>query len=363
MLHYLSKFVKQSATAPKTVVDLLSDITIGTNGAKYSHLHTKNKIHTLHQPKFIYLQKNHKAIANVTICKRPIYIRKQPIDSFYIRYFAFKSSLQSRLKSHYKSHPKKGHSFFDEYLKILFSTSNFNVEQPEYNPSLFWAYIDPENQRSFNMGKRFGFETIGYFRTYGFSRFYPIQHKNVKRIQPKEQSLVKQQLLDFYKDHAFYSNVHLFKHNDYFVYKHNGKIVAGVQTYNVHWRIDELPGIKGKIIVKVLPYIPFIRRIINPKSFKFLAVDQLFWKKEYQDKVQILLESVLAIQQKNALLLWLDDADYKMTAMIESLKLGIIQKLKSDNTIEIVAKFNQYNKTQIDEILNTKKYISGFDTT
>ncbi len=361
MSKYLSQFIKQSPTPPKDVVELLSDITIGTNGAKYSHLHTPNKINTLFRPQFIYLKRHQKALANVTICERPIYVKGQSLGSYYIRYFAFKPNLQTQ--NYQKNININRKTFFDDYLQQLFRTSNLNVNQPQHHPSLFWAYIDPHNNRSLDMGGRFGFKTIGYFRTYGFSRFYPQLNTNVYRLKKDEQALVRQHLLEFYKDYALYSNIHLFKHNDYFVYKHNGKIVAGIQTYNVHWRIDTMPGKKGKIIVKILPYIPFIRRIINPKNFKFLATDSLFWLDGHQDKIQYLLESVLAIQQKNSLLLWLDDADYKMIDTIQSLNLGLIQKLKSDNAIEIVAKFNHFDEHLKNEILNTKKYISGFDTT
>ncbi len=361
MSNFLHQFIKQSPTPPKEVVELLSDITIGTNGAKYSHLHTTSKINTLYHPQFIYLKRHQEAIANVTICEQPIYIKKQLTDSFYIRYFAFKQTLQTHNKLTKTNNKRQ--TFFDKYLQQLFNTSNLNINQPQHNPSLFWAYIDPHNSRSLRMGKRFGFKTIGYFRTYGFSRFYPKLNKNVSRIKKEEQAVVKKHLLEFYKDYAFYSNIHLFKHNDYFVYKHKGKIVAGIQTYNVHWRIDAMPGKKGKIIVKILPYIPFIRRIINPKNFKFLATDSLFWLDGHQDKASTLLESVLAIQQKNSLLIWLDDADYKLIDVMQSLKLGLIQKLKSDNAIEIVAKFNHFDEELKNEILNTKKYISGFDTT
>jgi hypothetical protein len=361
MSNYLSKFIKHASKPTKEIVELLSDITIGTNGAKYSHLHTSNKINTLYKPHFIYIAKNNKALANVTICERPVFVKNRPINSFYIRYFAFKPNLQS--KSNATKKPKTRHSFFENYLQELFTTSNLNIEQAEHNRSLFWAYIDPQNNRSLQMGERFGLKTIGYFKTYGFSRFYPKKSKNVSRIEINEHSRVKQMLSEFYKDYAFYNDIHLFKNNDYFVLKQNGKIIAGVQTHHVHWRIDAMPGINGKLAINILPYTPFIRRIINPKNYQFLAVEGLFWINGFEREVEELLESVLAIQQKHSLLMWIDDADDKMINAIQSLKLGLIQKIKSDNSIEIVAKFNQFDKQIKQNILHSKKYISGFDTT
>jgi len=361
MINHLKKFIKHSSFPTEEVVELLSDITIGTNGAKYCHLHTPQKINTLYKPHFIYLSKNNKALANVTICERPINVKNKTVDSFYIRYFAFKPNLQTKINTSVKH--KKRHSFFENYLQQLFTTSNLNVEHAEHKASLFWAYIDPQNNRSLNMGERFGLKTIGYFKTYGFSRFYPKKSKNVNRIEANEQAQVKQLLGKFYKEYAFYNDIHLFKNKDYFVLKKDGKIIAGVQTHNVHWRIDAMPGVGGKIAVKTLPYIPFIRRIINPKNYQFLAVEGLFWLDGFEHQVVELLESVLAIQQKHSLLLWIDDADDKMINTIQSFKLGLIQKIKSDNSIEIVAKFNQFDDQLKEEVLHSKKYISGFDTT
>ena len=360
MNEHLSKLIKHSTTPNKEVIDLLSDITIGTDGAKYSHLHTPKKINTLYRPHFFYLSRHQKALANVTICERPMYVNQNPVDSFYIRYFAFAPSIQS---SSSKAKKTNKNTFFDTYLKTLFSTSNLNVKQPEHHSSLFWAYIDPHNNRSLNMGARFGFNTIGYFKTYGFSRFYPKLSKNISKIKKKKKKEVQSKIKAFYKDYALFSDVHLFKNNDYFVLKDNGKIIAGIQTHFVHWRIDAMPGLKGKLAVKLLPYIPFVNKIINPKSYKFLATEGLFWVEGHKHQLQELLESVLAIQQKNSMLMWFDDADYKMVSAVESLNLGLIQKIKSDNSIEIVAKFNQFDETLKQSILNTKKYISGFDTT
>jgi hypothetical protein len=361
MSNYLNKFIKHASKPTKELVELLSDITIGTNGAKYSHLHTPNKINSLYSPHFIYLSKNNKVLANVTVCERLFFVENKPVNSFYIRYFAFKSNLQTKSNSSVK--PKNRHSFFENYLQEIFSTSNLNVEEAEYEPSIFWAYIDPQNNRSLNMGERFGLKTIGYFKTYGFSRFYPKKSKNVNRITTNEQPQIKQLLSDFYKDYAFYNDIHIFKNNDYFVLKQNGKIVAGVQTHNVHWRIDAMPGFSGKLAVNILPYTPFIRRIINPKNYQFLVIEGLFWLDGFEHKVEALLESVLAIKQRHSLLLWIDDADDKMIDVIQSIKLGLIQKIKSDNSIEIVAKFNQFDEQIKQTILHSKKYISGFDTT
>ena len=147
------------------------------------------------------------------------------------------------------------------------------------------------------------------------------------------------------------------------MYRENGEIVAGIQVFDIHWRIDAMPGKKGKLMVETLPFIPFLRRIINPKNYRFLATEGLFWKKGYESKVEKLLEAVLSEKKRHSMLMWFDDSDDKMINQFKSMKSGIMQKLKSDNSIEVVAKFNHFDEDLKSKMISSKKYISGFDTT
>jgi len=359
MFERLKNIITRTSTIDDEILKLLTDTTIGTNGAKYQHLHTPKKIHQLKNPIFITIRRHNKAVGNMAVCERHFLVNKQQVKSLYVRYFAFDKIY------HASGKPKQvdRESIFDLYLKKLFTTSNVDVNEPEFESSMYWAFIDPLNNKSWNMSNRFGFETIGYFSTYAFSRFYPKKHKQVRQINSNEIDKVWQKTQYFYKGFNFVSNTHLFKDNNYFVYVENDKIVAGIQVFDIHWRIDAMPGTKGKLMVKTLPYIPFMNRIINPKNYHFLATEGLFWEAGYEHVVEDLLNAVLAEKGKNSMLFWFDDADEKLPNHFKNMDLGILQKLKSDNSIEIVAKFNNFSTSLKEQILAQKNYISGFDTT
>jgi len=359
MFQHLKNIVTHTHQPDEAILDLLTNTTIGTNGAKYQHLHTVSKIHKLVNPHYITVRRNKKAIGNMTVCERPILVQNQKVNSLYIRYFAFKTFFQSSGKQN----KNKRKSIFETYLKELFNTSNLDVYKPEYNPSVYWAFIDPQNNKSWNMADRFGLETIGHFSTYAFSRFYPKKNKNVSPIKPAEKESVWQNIQEFYKDYTNVSKTHLFEDDNYFVYRENEKIVAGIQVFDIHWRIDAMPGKKGKFLVNVLPHIPFLRRIINPKNYRFLGAEGLFWESGHQSKIELLLEAVLAEKKRHSMLSWFDDSDVKLIGLFESMKSGIMQKIKSDNSIEIVAKFNDFDEVLKQKMIASKKYISGFDTT
>ena len=49
----------------------------------------------------------------------------------------------------------------------------------------------------------------------------------------------------------------------YFVWEENGEVLAGVEVKSIHWAIKSIPGLGGKIIVNVIPKLPFISHILT----------------------------------------------------------------------------------------------------
>ncbi|MFK8036747.1 MAG: hypothetical protein AB8B74_00525 [Crocinitomicaceae bacterium] len=355
----LSSIFKHQTEHNSAILELLENTTIGTNGAKYQHLHTAKKIADLHQPHYFTIYRHEKAIANVTICERPMLVNNQLADTSYIRYFAFSSAFQTKEKAKERKHP----SIFQEYVSRLLSTSNLNVENPEHDSKIYWAIVDPENERSLQMGERYGFETITKIKTIAFSRFNLKQQAQVVRLNASEENGVRSQIQQFYKGYNNISDVHLFENNNYFVLKVNNKIIAGIQANVVEWKIEALPGIIGTVLVKTLPHIPYLKRIINPKKYKFLATEGLFWIPGHQDKIRPLLEGVLYQQNCHSMLLWADGKDTRLNTALKKSRLGWLQKLKTDNPVNLVAKFNNMPDGFVKTMKDQLHYISGFDCT
>lgn len=350
----MHKLIKHDQTASASVRDLLNNTLIGTEGTLYRLKDTAQKIDLLHHPHFFSIERNSKAIANVTLCKRIIAVNHQKELGYYIRYFAFDKVYQ-------RNAPKsKGQSAFHSYFKDLFSTSNLNPIKPENKRSLFWAYVDPQNKRSAQMRKQFGFEQIGQFRTKAFSRAFP-KNTTVERLKKEDQQKTLAEIKSFYSDHTFFADNHLFEQDQYFILKKDGVIVAGIQANPSHWEIKSLPGKTGTFMLKYANYIPIFRRLFNPKNHQFLATEGLFWTNGNAKYLPELLEGVLAINKHYSLLIWEDTNSNLLHS--KKLKWGLINRMKKDNLIDIVIKSNGYSKDEIDKLKQTKKYISGFDVT
>ncbi|WP_066756576.1 hypothetical protein [Crocinitomix algicola] len=348
------RLVKHEKVASKELVELLSNTLIGTNGTLYQLLDTPRKIYKLNCPNHFCLYRNDKVVANVTLCQRDISLPKSELNSFYIRYVAFSSLFQGNTK------PSKGRSSLHDYFKGLFETSNLSFDNPERKSSFFWAYIDPENYRSYNLNTSFGFQTIGSFKTIAFSKVRP-KNRGVEVLNTDDHTTTLKDIRNFYDGYALFSTTHLFKNENYFVLRINDEIVAGIQANPVHWKIKKLPGLKGKLMLRLAPYIPYLNKIINPKSHRYLATEGLFWKTGKEHFIQQLLEGVLAITRHHSLLIWEDENHQRVKKL--PVKWGFLQKNKVDNSISIVAKMNGFSATEIEAIKRSPKYISGFDVT
>ena len=77
-----------SDTISENLIELLSGVELGTNGAKYVHLDIKERIKQADNPLSFSLERNNRLIANITFCVRE--------KGYYLRYFAFASAFQSR---------------------------------------------------------------------------------------------------------------------------------------------------------------------------------------------------------------------------------------------------------------------------
>ena len=97
----------------------------------YRHLDTRKRIHEADAPKYLYIQRHEKVLANVTFCRRDIH--------WYVRYFAFAPKLQApgnkRSRSRNNSLDAELNAYFDERL--------------DDGVDSFYAYIDLEMPKAY----------------------------------------------------------------------------------------------------------------------------------------------------------------------------------------------------------------------
>lgn len=334
------KFFTQSKVPPNDLCDLLSRTTLGTNGARYQHLDTPDRLKEMDNPLYLSLIRNNKTIANVTFCKRNV--------GWYVRYFAFDGHFQS-IKTN-KTNTRKS-SFLKKELKQFF-LDRLNVN----DTNQFYAYVDAENERSIRMTETFGFKRIAQLETNSFSRIRPKCKLQLATL--KDKAAIKSLVLPVFQSKRFFTPYHILnsKGSFYAVYQNN-EVVAFGKFYKANWKIHALPGKNGQILVKILPFIPIINRVINPERFSFLVPEAVWIRDNNKELLSNFFESVLQKEKHKTIMWWNASNDSLLNAVKSQIKWGLLSKLSKPKKVDLVA-LSQSDDTgnQKDEI-----YTVGID--
>jgi hypothetical protein len=354
------KFLKIFHSPSNEIISLLKENVIGTPGLGmlYQHLEVQKKIDHIDDPYYVSLNKNDFTIGTCCFCSRNTLNNSNSIHSFYIRYFSFKEKYRTKSISQ-RTGITRNSKLREELLALL---SGKNLGRDTTDKFFHYAYVDPRNLRSALLCKEFGFEPVRKFSTIIFNRLDPKEYKSVVEILPMQLNEVKELLKAFYKDYNMFSFENLFNSRKYYVIKDDkGKILAGIQAEPDHWRIHEMPGLSGKIILHVLSYIPYLNRLFN-KDYRFLTLEGLYYAPGCEKYLEILIESLLAKYKLNSGMIWVD-ADSILYKILRSLNLGLVDKLNKEVMADVICKFIRFDKTEIDRFKSNPAYISGTDLT
>lgn len=312
-MHPIFKFRK---TPTEEVISLLESVTLGTDGAHYRHLDTRERIQEADNPLFLTMERHTKVLGNVTFCRRK--------KNWYIRYFAFDGALQAHGKKKSSSRgllKKELNAYFDHQL------SSGEVES-------FYAYIDPRNVKSLWMSENFGFETVGKIATQTYSSVKKPKIGRVKMdVDPQK---IPFEVEWHFRTQRFYFNDQLKKGKHFTIRDEKGELLAFAKTTEAHWEIKRLPGKFGGAMVKILPFIPFVNRLIKPKNHSFLVPEAVFIKDNNPELFSELFNGILAQSNERVLIWWVDENDQLYSSVKANMKWGLLNKIIGVNQVNLV---------------------------
>ncbi len=324
------------------IVELLTSVTLGTNGAKYRHLNTEERIHQLYKPLFLTLERRNKVLGTVTFCRRPV--------GWYIRYFAFNPHLQSKgaKKSSNQGLLKRQlTNFFEQHL---------GEKTNDKSAELMYAYIDPRNERSLWMSEQFNFKTVATIATQTFSRVEPKHEPNVKKLSGSYLEEAKQKISEHFTKHQLFFEKHTYNDSPMYGYFEADELVALVKVYHANWIIERLPGPSGGFLTTAIPYLPWLRKIIQPKKHNFLVFESLWYKPSHSTKIEKLMEGALYCENRNSAIWWVDEKDAVYNDNKDVINWGLLHKLNGVSKVSLVVKSNKKL-----EASSAPYFVTGFD--
>ena len=333
-------FFSMNDNATDSLKNLLHHTTYGTDGACYRHLDTLDRINELDNPLHLSLIRNGKVLGNCTFCRRS--------GDWYIRFFTFDSAFRSSGKKNKQEKKSK----LKEELTNFFNSALVNGVNEEKVTS-FYAYIEPKNVRSIQMSENFGFQKCATVITQTYSRIKP--KKSNRFVEIKNWDEIKSSIESNFRNYSYYFDAYTQQGPFYGLKNDKGELIAFCKYNEATWQIVRLPGKSGAFLTKIIPFIPFLNKIINPKKHTFIAPEAVWVKDNNPSLVDELFSGLLHQNNKTLLLWWTDKKDTLFKSSVEKINWGLLHKLVGQTEVNVMRKANH----KLDE--NLVHYVSCKD--
>jgi GNAT superfamily N-acetyltransferase len=330
---------------PETV-QLLQQTVYGTSGPRYQHTGQDQKVHEIVGAHYFEAWTGTQLAGTYCLSERTVRTAAGPLTGFYGRYLSV--------------HPDYGGQGYGRLLKRK-AVAYITGITPQ--PHVFYSYIEEANGRSMRLSAGEGFADLATLEALLFSRPYPKANPRVSRLPADRYPDMRQRLESTYEPYTLVQFERLFYGGHYFVLEAGGEIVAGVQANPVRWRIVGMPGLSGKLIMRVAPHLPVLGRLINPDRYAFAALEALYVQPGREAALLTLLEGVLADLGCTSALLMADVHAPVAGWLKRSGKLGIMNALKKNIFTKVMAKANGLAPDEIKAFPAQPVYTSAFDYT
>ncbi len=360
--------VKVSDHATEGIIDILNHAVQGSEGGmRFALQNIPERIAAYrNQIRFISLYKKNKITGTVGACFRISGQGELHYPSTYIRYLAFQSTYQSDItwKRRQKTviREETDDSFKKKTLEI-FSHPHL-LELPgifEKGKHIMYAFVESMNERSKNLVHQAGYDYIRSFLTVAFSRFNPKSNTCVTKLEENDKPVMKRLLQSFYKDYSFFTDEYAFQSDQYYVFREGDEIVAGACAIPTTYKVYDVPGVWGWIMMKILPKIPYYKRLFKPGIFRYLVFDAIYCRKGRENILAQLFESVCAAEGFHTGLTWLDDRSELYDKIRMNVNMGALNRMLNAKPGLVYARFINLTEEEKNRFYDAPAYISGFD--
>ncbi len=366
ILDYKRLELRMVNKADDEIVSLLENTVLGSEGGmQYSMQNIGERIVNYGNGlSFMALYKKGSLAGVIGLCRRKTLNSGVEYDSTYLRYLAVSRAFQTQTVStrriEHLSHVEE--SFKHKLFSMFRQHGSFGggTEQAT-EPQLMYAYVESRNERSKNLIHQAGYEYIRSFLTVAFSRFKPVADSRVTRLPMAEEPAMTALLSGFYRNYCFYTDEFSFFNHGYYVMKVKGEIVAGVCAVPTSYRVVNVPGVWGWVMMKIMPKTPWFRRLFRPGEFRYLVLSSIYCRQGSEHLLPDLFESVCAAEGYNTALTWLDDHSDLYESMRTNRRMGVLNRILNAKPGLVYASFSGMEGEAKEKFYECPAYISGFD--
>lgn len=336
-------------------------------GIQYHHTDLEDRLHSGHEDYFMFLRKSGKMLGSVGFCGKPTLTAGLEHDSWLIRYFSIKAPIRGipkkRKSKEELQDENKRTTVLGRFIQPIFADpSQLREEELRTGkPAIIFATIDQTNLRSMNFSAQMGLETIGSFAAFAFSRLRPRRSTRIEGVKEHEQKIILDQITGFYEEYTLFYSDAIFKNNDYYTIREDGRMVAGVQIYEVAWKILDFGNRLTNRASALLSRILGLRHRINEEKISFLAFDALYYEPGREGALYELLEGVLKQKGHYIGMMMMDVESGLYDMFMKRKKLGFLYTFMGAKYADVRVRFIQI-PDEIKQVFHKRPtYIPTYD--
>jgi len=368
LLSYHDLNVEVEAKPSEELLEHMHDTILGQPGSfRYQHTNLEDRLMSPGENYYMYLRKSGKMMGSVGFCGKPAETAGVPHDSWLIRYFSIKAPMRSvpkkrKGKADLKDENKRS-SVLGRFIQPIFAEpSQLREGKQEVDaPSIIYAIIEQKNLRSMNFSAQMGLETVGEMASFSFSRLSPRKSPRVERLLEEDRGEMLSLLKESYRDYTLFFTDPIFKNNDYYTIREQGRIVVGVQIYPVTWRIVDFGSKTANRLIRILAPLPWVKKRITPEKLNLLAFDGIYCEAGYEQTLYELLEGVLAQSGRYLAMVMADTSSGLYSIFEKQKKLGVVHKVIGTFMADIRVRFINLPDDIREHFLDHPTYIPTYD--
>jgi len=368
LLTYHDLTVEVEPEPSDELIEHMHNTVMGQPGSfRYQHTNLIDRMKTPGENYFMYLRKSGKMMGSVGFCGKPSRTNGVTHDSWLIRYFSIKAPMRSvpkkrKEKTDLKEENKRS-SVLGRFIQPVFAEPSLLKEEGpnKDQPSIIYGIIEQKNLRSMNFSSQMGMETVGEMASFSFSRLTPRSSSRVVQLPEEEQAGMLSMLKEYYRNYTLFFTDPLFKNNDYYVIRQDGRVVAGIQIYPVTWKIVDFGSKTANRLIKIITRIPWVRKRITPEEVQLLAFDGIFCEPGFESAFYELMEGVLAQSNRYLAMVMVDTSSQLYTIFKNKQKLGLLHKMLGTFMADIRMRFINLPDDTRQYFLDHPTYIPTYD--
>ncbi len=359
----------QSSPGEELIAHMLETVLGTPGGLRYRHTDIEERLSTLGENYFMFLRKGGKMLGSVGFCGRTAEAAGLEHDSWLIRYFSIKAPMRSVPRRSRQNESREGKadrtSVLGRFIKPIFANPSLLRDGGRKGvvPAVIFGIVENKNLRSVNFSEQTGLEKVGEVSGFAFSRMNPRRSRRLELMSPDGQEEMLPLIREFYRDHTLFSADNIFRDNHYYVIRESGRVVAGLKTHPVTWRIVDFGSEWINRLAKLLVKIPSVSRRLDPDALRLLAFDGIYCEPGHETALYELMEGVLERENHYLAMLMMDTRSPHHHLISDPKRLGILHRVLGSFDADIRIRFINLPDHVRQYYMDRPAFISTYDNT